>query len=394
MFSSRIKGDLTPNRLTQAVRQRRARGLPIIDLTESNPTCVGLDYPDDLLAPLAASRGLRYAPQPFGTIEARRAVAAEYARRGIHVDAERVALTASTSEAYSLLFKLLTCPGDEVLVPRPSYPLFELLTSLDGVVPRPYDLEYHGVWSIDVASLERSWDARTRAVLIVTPNNPTGSFVSRHELDRLAGVCAGRGAAIIADEVFADYELDRGVASTAGAALTRQDALVFALGGLSKSVGLPQVKLGWIAAGGPAPLVSEALERLEIVCDTYLSVSTAVQLAAAELLERGSSVRAQIQERIVSNYDRLREMAAGVPSCRVLAAGGGWHAVLQVPTVRPEEELVLDLLDRDGVLAHPGYFFDFPRESFLIVSLLPSPVPFATGIERLLQRASVGAALL
>ena len=388
MFSSRLKSDLTPNRLTQAVRQRREQGLPIIDLTESNPTGVGLDYPDDLLAPLAASRGLRYAPQPFGTIEARRAVAAEYARRGIDVDARRIALTASTSEAYSLLFKLLTGPGDEVLVPRPSYPLFEILTTLDGVVPRPYDLEYHGVWSIDVAGLERSWTPRTRAVLIVTPNNPTGSFVSRDELDRLARLCATQGAAIVADEVFADYELDRGVAKTAGAALTRQDALVFALGGLSKSVGLPQVKLGWIATGGPDRLVSEALERLEIVCDTYLSVSTPVQLAAAELLDRGSSVRAQIQARIVSNYDRLRGLAARVPSCSVLAAGGGWSAVVQVPTVRPEEDLVLDLLDRDGVLAHPGYFFDFPRDSFLIVSLLPAPGEFATGIERLLRRAS------
>src|SRR5438477_4882107 len=172
MVSPRITGDLTPNRLTQAVRRCRAEGRPIIDLTESNPTRVGLDYPDDLLAPLAASRGLVYDPHPFGSIEARRAVAAEYARRGIEVDARRVALTASTSEAYSLLFKLLTCPGDDVLVPRPSYPLFELLTSLDGVVPRPYDLEYHGVWSIDVAALERSWTPRTRAVLIVTPNNP------------------------------------------------------------------------------------------------------------------------------------------------------------------------------------------------------------------------------
>ena len=347
---------------------------------------MGLDYPDDLLAPLAASRGLVYAPQPFGTIEARCAVAAEYARRGVHVGAERIALTASTSEAYSLLFKLLTCPGDEVLVPRPSYPLFELLTSLDGVVPRPYDLEYHGVWAIDVASLERAWTSRTRAVLIVTPNNPTGSFVSCDELERLAGVCAAHGAAIIADEVFADYELDRGIARTAASPLTRQDVLVFALGGLSKSVGLPQVKLGWIAAGGPDRLVSEALERLEIVCDTYLSVSTPVQLAAAELLERGASVRNQIQNRIVSNYDRLRELAAGSPSCSVLAAGGGWYAVLQVPTVRPEEELVLDLLDRDGVLAHPGYFFDFPRESFLIVSLLPPPAQFAAGIERVLLR--------
>jgi alanine-synthesizing transaminase len=387
VFSARVPANLTPNRLAQALEARRQTGLPLIDLTESNPTRAGLEYPRDLLAPLANVEGLIYAPQPFGLIEARRAVAAEYGRRGISVDAARIVLTASTSEAYSLLFKLLTAPGDEVLVPRPSYPLFELLTALDGVVARPYDLEYHGTWSIDFASVERSIGQGTRALLVVSPNNPTGSFVSRDELERLAAICVPRGVALIADEVFADYELEAGDRATLACPLARRDMLVFGLGGASKSIGLPQVKLGWIAVAGPAGVVSEALERLELVCDTYLSVSTPVQLAAAELLERGAAVRRQIAARIATNYHRLKEQAASAPASRVLPASGGWYAVVQVPTLRSEEDLVVDLVTRDGVLTHPGYFFDFPRESYLIVSLLTPEAPFATGVGRMLERA-------
>ncbi len=387
MFSNRIAADLRPNRLAQALETRRRTGLPVIDLTESNPTRAGFEYPRDLLAPLANAGGLLYEPQPFGLIEARRAAAAEYGRRGIAVDAARIVLTTSTSEAYSLLFKLLASPGDEVIVPRPSYPLFEPLTALDGLVARPYDLEYHGMWSIDVASVERSVGPRTRALLVVSPNNPTGSFISPDELDRLAAICAPLGVALIADEVFADYELEAGATASAGRPLARRDVLVFGLGGVSKSIGLPQVKLGWIAVAGPERIVSEALERLELVCDTYLSVSTPVQLAAAELLERGGAIRRQIAARIAANHGGLKALSAAAPSCRVLRASGGWSAVVQVPTLRSEEELVLDLLTRDGVLVHPGYFYDFPRASYLIVSLLTPEGPFATGVGRMLERA-------
>ncbi len=386
MFSNRIAADLKPNRLAQAVAARRSAGQPIIDLTESNPTRAGFEYPPDLLAPLGNRRGLVYIPRPFGLIEARQAVATEYARRGVKVDPERIVMTASTSEAYSLLFKLLAGPADEVLVPRPSYPLFELLTALDGLVARPYDLEYHGRWAIDVSSLERALTPRTRAVLVVSPNNPTGSFLSPDEFDRLTSICASRGVALIADEVFADYELEAGAAKRAARVLDSDDMLVFGLGGLSKSIGLPQVKLGWIAVAGPDGAVAEALQQLEIVCDTYLSVSTPVQLAAAELLERGAAVRAQIAARIAGNYRRLKELAASTPSCQVLTTMGGWYAVVQVPTLRSEEELMLDLLTTDGVLAHPGYFFDFPRESYLIVSLLTPAALFAAGVERMLER--------
>jgi alanine-synthesizing transaminase len=387
VFSNRIVTDLRPNRLAQAVAARRRAGLPIIDLTESNPTRAGFDYPPDLLAPLASARGLLYAPEPFGVIDARRAVAADYARRETQVDAGRVVLTASTSEAYSLLFKLLTAPGDEVLVPRPSYPLFELLTAFDGLAARPYDLEYHGTWSIDLVSVESAVGPRARAILVVNPNNPTGSFVSRLELERLAAICAPRGIALIVDEVFADYQLVADEAGNRARVLSRDDVLVFGLGGLSKSVGLPQLKLGWIAVAGPDRMVSEALERLELVCDTYLSVSTPVQLAAAELLDRGAAVREQIAARVVANYGRLKDLSASVPSSCVLAAAGGWYAIVQVPTRQSEEELVLDLVTSDGVLAHPGYFFDFPRESYLIVSLLTPEAIFVTGVERMLARA-------
>lgn len=384
MFSSRIPANLASNRLTEALRARRARGEPLIDLTESNPTRAGFDYPADLLAPLGDARGLRYAPAPLGLIDARRAVAADYARQRLVVAAERIVLTASTSDGYSLLFKLLANAGDEVLVPRPSYPLFDYLTQLDLVAARYYDLDVHGAWSIDLASLEQALTPRTRAVLVVSPNNPTGSFITAAEFDRLATICAPRGIAIIADEVFADYELEPGAAARAGRGVLRDDVLSFSLGGLSKSIGLPQVKLGWIAVGGPDPLVSAALERLELIGDTYLAVSTPVQLAAAELLARGAAVRDQIAARVRANLRALRGAVAAVPSCQVLPGAGGWYAVLQVPSLESEEELVLRLLT-DGVLTHPGYFFDFPRESYLIVSLLPPEAAFVDGVSRVLR---------
>ena len=269
-------------------------------------------------------------------------------------------------------------------MPRPSYPLFDHLTRLDLVVTRYYDLDVHGSWSIDFASVERAITSRTRAVLVVSPNNPTGSFITAHELDRLAAICAPRGIAIIADEVFADYELEVGAAGRAGRVTSRHDVLSFALGGLSKSVGLPQVKLGWMAVGGPDRLAADALERLELVSDTYLAVSTPAQLAANELLERGAAVRSQIASRVVANYCALRAAVAGAPACRLLMSEGGWYAVLQVPSLESEQELVIRLLT-DGVLTHPRYFFDFPRESFLIVSLLPPEASFAAGVSRVLR---------
>jgi alanine-synthesizing transaminase len=386
VFSSRLQRDLAQNRLTVALAHARAAGRAIIDLTESNPTRAGFDYPGDLLTPLGDRRGLCYAPDPSGLVEARRAVAGDYLRRGVTVDPDRIVLTASTSEAYSLLFKVLCEPGDEVLVPHPSYPLFEHLTRLDGVVARPYALEYHGRWAFDLSSIERAWTTRTRALLIVSPNNPTGSCVRQHELADLAAVCATREAALIGDEVFADYLWAPTEANEMGHVLRSTEVLAFSLGGLSKTVGLPQVKLGWIAIGGPAQAVADGKARLELAADTYLSVSTPVQLSAEALLKNAAVVRLQIQARLAANLKALGARAARTPSCQVLAADGGWSAVIQVPSFQSEEDLVLALLDEHGVLAHPGYFFDFPRESFLIVSLLTRHDEFAEGIDRVFAR--------
>lgn len=404
MFSSRVPGDLRPNRLSEAIRRARAGDRPLLDLTVSNPTRVGIDYPPSLLVPLSGSASRFYDPSPFGLEGARRAVAADYLRRGIVVATERIVLTASTSEAYSLLFKLLCeSDGDAVMVPAPSYPLFDHLTRLDGVGTSAYRLEYHGRWMLDVAGLDEVWSESIRAALAVTPNNPTGSTLSEGELDALATRCAERDAALILDEVFADYPLDEpeppnprtleppssrapSPESRAPSPESRApECLLFRLGGLSKSAGLPQVKLGWIAVDGPAALVAAALERLELICDTYLSVSTPVQVAAPELIEHGAVVRQRIRERVRSNY-RALTAAATDPAVEVLHADAGWSAVLRVPSTRSEEDLAIALLEEDGVVVHPGFFFDFPHEAFLVVSLLPEPPVFREGVARLLER--------
>jgi len=384
MFSSRVPGDLKPNRVARAVRRARADGRSLIDLTITNPTRVGIDYPRDILVPLSDPAALTYDPHASGLPDARAAVAGDYARHGINVAPGHIVLTASTSEAYSVLFKLLCGPsGDAVLVPVPSYPLFEHLTRLDGVRCMPYRLEYHGRWTVDAESIDDAWEAGVRAVLAVSPNNPTGSILTAGELQHLARVCADRGAALILDEVFADYS----IGTHARASENRFECLTFRLGGLSKSAGLPQVKLGWIAVQGPEPLVADALERLDLICDTYLSVSTPVQVAAPALIREGALVRAPILDRVRSNDAALRAASASFPSVEVLPCDAGWSVVLRVPSTRTEEELVLELLADDGVLIHPGFFFDFPHEAFLVGSLLPQPRVFMEGMRRVLERA-------
>jgi aspartate/methionine/tyrosine aminotransferase len=353
-------------------------------LTEANPTRLGFVYPIGLFDPLADSRGGEYDPHPLGLFEAREAVAADYARRGIPVSPSRIALTTSTSESYSLLFKLLCDPGDSVLVPQPSYPLFEYLTALDGVEGRPYRLAFEGGWSFDASAVRESMDERTRAVLVVSPNNPTGARLRRDALLSLAGLCRDRGIALIGDEVFADYELVP-AAGAARSVLEQNEALTFGLGGLSKSAGLPQLKLGWMAVSGPDSLASEALERLEVVCDAYLSVATPVQRAAAALLSRGAAVRQQIADRVLLNYRCLVELVAGYPACRVPPVEGGWSAVIRAPAVMPDDTRALELLHREHVLVHPGYLFEFEREGHFVVSLLCRPEEFKTGVRRVLN---------
>jgi alanine-synthesizing transaminase len=383
MFSGRVPADRRANPLSAALARARS-SRAIIDLTVSNPTRVGIHYPEALSAALARPEALVYSPQPFGLTDAREAVAETYAARGLDVTARQVVLTASTSEAYSLLFKLLCDPGRAtVLTPAPSYPLFDHLTQLDGVMQRRYALHYHGAWSVDLTELDREWTEDTRAVLIVCPNNPTGTGISADEADQLVRRCAARGAALIADEVFHDYPLRDPLVEPP--ALANPACLLFRLGGLSKSAGLPQMKLGWMTVEGPERLVAEALDRLELICDTYLSVSTPVQLAARALIAGSTTIRQQILDRVRANYDALGRLVGDSAVTR-LDSEAGWSAVLRVPAVGGEEALVLDLLERDGVLVHPGFFFDFPHEAYLVVSLLPDPSVFASGVRAVLER--------
>jgi alanine-synthesizing transaminase len=382
MFSSRLPRSLRPNPLTMALVALRTSGAAWIDLTETNPTAVGLDYPPSILDPLANQDARRYAPDARGLHVARVAIAADYARRGRLVSPGGIVVTTSTSEAYSMLFKLLCDPGDEVLVPQPSYPLFDLLAGLDGVALKPYRLIEQDDWSLDRRTVIEALTPRVRAVLVVSPNNPTGSMLREGDWAWLAVECGRRGVAVIVDEVFADYPLAPRpeAASPSG----REEALTFSLGGLSKSAGLPQVKLGWIAVGGPDALVAESLDRLDVICDTYLSVSTPAQIAAPALIAGGAAIRAAIDARVRRNLGVLREQLQSRPAMTFRDPEAGWSAVFQVPAIEPEESLVLRLLTEARVLVHPGYFFDFGREAFLVVSLLPSPDVFDEGLRRVL----------
>jgi alanine-synthesizing transaminase len=380
MFASRLRRGRGRNRLSVAIERRRAAGLPIVDLTESNPTRAGFVYPPELLATMVRPDALRYAPESLGLLSARRAVSRDFGRRGVEVTPERVVLTSSTSEAYSLLFKLLCDPGDVVLVPRPSYPLVDHLTALDAVVAETYALDERGRWAIDCGAIGRALEkpsTRIRAIVLISPNNPTGSVVTADEMTQLSAMASRHGIALIADEVFADYPIGNAQVSSA---LGQSAALTFGLGGLSKSVGLPQVKLGWIGVSGPDALVAAALEQLETICDTYLSVSTPVQIAADDLLHDGASVREQIQTRVRANAVALQQAVSVNPACTWFPVEAGWYAVVQFPAVISEEAFVLALLDRTGLLVHPGYFFDFEREAFLVISLLPAPEVFVPAL--------------
>ncbi len=383
MFSERTRWDLTANRLSEAVSRARRAGRPLIDLTESNPTAAGLQPGPELLALLSDPAAARYAPDPRGLASAREAVARDYERRDVAVSPDRLVLTASTSEAYGYLFKLLCDPGDRVLVPRPSYPLFEYLASLESVHVDRCELAYDGEWHLDRASLEASLTPRTRAVVVVHPNNPTGSYLKPRERDWLVELCAARELALISDEVFADFTLEAERPSLSSLALPDSAALVFGLGGLSKSCGLPQLKLGWIAVAGPPALRDAALARLEILGDTYLSVGTPVQAAAPALLARLPQLQAPLLARVRGNLAALRAALEPELPASLWRVEGGWYATVRVPATLGEEQRCLRLLERHDLLVHPGFFFDFAREAFLVLSLLPEPALFAAGVERL-----------
>lgn len=384
MFSSRIKWDLAPNRLARLIPEKRARGEAVLDLTESNPTRAGFEYPDkEILDALARPASMLYEPASRGLMVAREAVSNYYAGQGLSVDPDRIHLTASTSESYSYLFKLLADFGQSVLIPHPSYPLFEFLAALEGVELRSFNLDYlhPSGWRIDFDSLELAIDAGTRAIILVNPNNPTGTFLKRDELERLNLICARHSLALIVDEVFSDYAFepdDRRVTTL----VDNCDVLTFVLNGFSKVLALPQMKLGWIVTGGPP--AAEAIERLDLIADTFLSVGAPVQHAAASWLAFRSGLQGQIRDRVRRNYRSLAQRVEGA-AVRLLTMEGGWYATLEVPRIHTEEEWVLRLLEKDGVLVHPGYFFDFPREAFLIISLLPSPEIFDEAVDRIIR---------
>ena len=367
MFSERLPhSDI--NRLTRALVALRAAAIPIIDLTESNPTAVGIAYPGDLFDELSADHVRRYDPQPLGLGAAREAIAADYARRGARVDPTQVVLSASSSEAYSWLFKLLCNPGDGVLVPQPSYPLFEHLTRLESVDAIPYQLRYHGRWDIDFDSVIEA-PAHVRALLLVSPNNPTGSYVTRDEAERLAEICRSRGWAIVADEVFADYPLEVGAAPTES--VMDLDVLSFTLGGASKSLGLPQIKLGWIVVRGrQADVAPSPRSRSSLIHSCRLERQSRAQRRPCWPGERRSGTR--FVNASLSNLACARDLARQWPACTLLPVEGGWSLVARVPAVRSEEALAVELLERERVLVHPGYFFDFPHEAFIVVSLIPT----------------------
>lgn len=389
MFSDRTNWKLTPNRLTEALEEVRSSGAHVLDLTVSNPTRVGLRYDEPLiLESLASPYAMDYDPQPKGLPGARAAVAAYYqtVHRLHHFDPDRLLLTTSTSEGYSFVFRLLCNPGDELLVPKPSYPLFEFLADLQDVKLVPYPLIFDHGWQMDFPSLEGVVTKRSRAVVVVHPNNPTGSYVHPREQESLNNFCRKHGLALIADEVFLDYAHNL---APEGSFAANQDVLTFTLSGVSKISALPQMKVAWIATSGPAAEVERAQARLEVISDTYLSMNAPIQWALPALLKQRTSIQQQLLDRVRANLAEFDRQLAAQQTCHRLGVEAGWYAILRVPVMQTDEELVVDLLRRKSVLVHPGHFYDFPRDGFLVLSLIPAEAEFLEGIERLFE--AVGA---
>ncbi len=389
MFSRRTAWNLTRNRYTEALENYTRDGREVLDLTASNPTTIGLTYDADrLLESLSRPGALTYQPAPKGSLSAREAVAAYYADKGILVPVEDLVLTTSTSEAYSFVFRLLCDPGDAVFVPDPSYPLFDFLADLNDVKLVSYPLVYDHGWQIDFPSLHaamqrtQSSGAPCRAVLVVHPNNPTGSYVRAHEAAELSRVCAQNQMAIIADEVFLDYCLGQQPPMTFAQA---SEALTFTLSGLSKISGLPQMKVAWVASSGPQHLKLEALAKLEVIADTFLSVSAATQLALPEMLAERHNIQPQIMHRIETNLAALDTELGAQSLCHRLELQGGWYAVLRVPALGSDEDLAIALLREGGVLLQPGHFFNFVSDGYLVASLITPVETFAEGVGRALR---------
>ncbi len=390
MFSKRTQWDLRSNLFSAALNEHQKKGGKLFDLTASNPTRAGLTYDERaILAAIASPQSLEYDPHPQGLFAARTAVAGYYQPIGAaELEPGHIVLTTSTSEAYSFCFRLLCDAGDQVLAPQPSYPLLEYLATLQDVSIAPYTLVYDHGWQIDFASLREAITPRTRAIVVVHPNNPTGSYLKRNELRELNRICAAQDIAIIADEVFLDFAINQSQDFVATFA-ANQDALTFALSGLSKIAALPQMKIAWIAASGPPALRQDALARLEIISDTFLSVSTPLQLATPALLYERFTMQKQIMERVRVNLDALDDQLQRQKLCHRLEIEGGWYAVVRVPAVAPDEEIAIELLEKESVLVHPGHFYDFPAPGYLVLSLITPVEDFREGVRRMLRRLAV-----
>jgi aspartate/methionine/tyrosine aminotransferase len=385
MFASRTNWNLKPNRLAEALERHKSSGRRLLDLSASNPTECGFKYDAPaIMRSLCAPASLQYRPDPKGIKSTREAVSAYYAERDERIGVDDLILTASTSEAYSFVFRLLCNPGDELLIPTPGYPLFDFLADVNDVKLVRYPLFYDHGWHIDMHALKQAITPRSRGIIVVHPNNPTGHFTRLEKIIQLNQICSANKMAIIADEVFLDFSL--GVPQKSFAA--NSGALTFTMSGISKISGLPQMKFAWLAVSGPEAERREALARLEMVADTYLSLSAPIQLAAPVLLQQRKQFQQQLMARVRTNLTELDAQLAGHSQINRLLVEGGWYAVLRVPATRPDEELALELLRQHDVYLHPGHFYDFPSDGYFVVSLITPEQDFMEGLRRLLSAFS------
>jgi len=384
-FAKRTNWILETNNFSKNLNRLHKENKPLLDLTESNPTCCAFSfYGRGIISSLDNEMNLGYAPSSRGSLDARKAICCYFKDKGYEVSPNQIFLTASTSEAYSYLFRLLVDPGGKVLFPRPSYPLFAFLGDLNDIHLDYYPIDYEKKWGIDINEMRHNISDDTKAIVLVNPNNPTGSFICSDELESINAICRSNNSALICDEVFSDFAFDQNCNHVS--LVGNEQVLTFTLGGISKALGLPQMKLSWIIVNGPKKLIEAANERLEVIADTYLSVNTPTQNALAKWLPHRNAIQKEMNERIIQNYKYLKERLELVNNCELLDSEGGWYAVIKIPDSLTEEQWVLMFLNQDYVVVHPGYFFDFTAETFIVISLLPIETIFRDGIRRILNR--------
>jgi alanine-synthesizing transaminase len=382
LFADRTSWNLKPNRLAEALEHHKSSGRKLLDLSASNPTECGFKYDAPaIMRSLCAPASLQYHPDPRGLKSARQAVSDYYAARGESVAIDDLLLTASTSEAYSFVFRLLCNPGDELLIPTPSYPLFDFLADINDIKLTRYGLFYDHGWHIDLHALKQSITPRTRGIILVHPNNPTGHFTKPEETAQLNEICSANGMTIIADEVFLDFSLGTRQKSF----VSNSAALTFTMSGISKVSGLPQMKFAWLAVSGPEEMKREALTRLEMIADTYLSLNAPIQLASPVLLQQRGSFQQQLMDRVRKNLAHLDIQLAKEKKVNRLKVEGGWYAVLRIPATRSDEEFAIDLLEKHDVYLHPGHFYDFSGDGYLVISLITPEQDFNEGLSRFLS---------